>query len=205
MKGKKRSLLYGAGINDVMQPTREIRIEYLRWVHIVNICHGPLSVALNPKPVLDERWKYFSNFLEWLYEQPNWRDYELHRGIKKADNNVYSPDLCVMVHPSIRRAFRKRVNHDNGLPRGVTLNPRHKKGGKNLYVAQGQREHNGKTMYLGSFSTAKAAHRCWQKDKVEHLIYCLSLDRSAPVFERLSGSIEKIQNDIRNGRETIDW
>lgn len=201
--GTSRAFLYGIGVNDSTVPIREIQEEYRRWVHILNRCYGTLSKGSNPKPQLDSRWLVLSNFLEWLYSQPNWRDYELHKGIKEAGNVIYSPELCVMVHPTIRRAFSSRQSNKKNVLHGVTTIKRAIENGNRAYCAQG-RDCNGKNVFLGTFWTPEEAHRAWQKDKIEHLLECLSLTENEHVVNRVNREIKRIKEDIKHNRIT-NW
>lgn len=201
--GKPRALLYGVGVNDYPEPIRAINDEYHRWVHMINNCHGPLSRKFDKKPVVDPRWLSLSTFIEWLRAQPNWRDYELHKGIKEAGNVVYSPDHCIMVHPTIRRVLRPRQRAYIGMPHGVTKSRREFGKGQKSYIAQGRSTLTGKNLFLGVFPTPEAAHQAWQRDKIEHLLECLALDSNRYVQSRLRRDIARIRDDIENNRETI--
>jgi hypothetical protein len=201
--GKPRATIYGVGVNDSSLPTRLIKDEYARWMHVMNNCFGSIARRREEKSTLDPRWYSFSAFIEWLHAQPNWREYELHKSIKEAGNVLYSPDTCVMVHPAIRRALRRRPKVYDGMPHGVTLSSREAKRGFKSYVAQGRSLLTGKALHLGVFRTPEEAHAAWQEDKIEHLKECLTLSNNDDVTDRLNRDIARLRDDRDNKRITI--
>ena len=198
---RPRGLVFGIGINDVSLPIRSVRKEYLGWVHMLNIINGPRSKT-NGGATLDDRWIRFSNFIEWLHAQENWSEYELDPGIKVVGNRFYSPDTCVMVHPTVRRHLAHREQRGKkGLPRGV-----HRRkdlvGGRPVYSVTGRDPLAGKAVCLGTYDTPEDAHLAWQIERIEHLRLCLPFANNLYVVERLRNEMDRIADDANNGRLT---
>lgn len=197
---RPRGPVFGIGSNDVATPIRLVRKQYLAWIHVLNLVNGPRSKS-KPGATIDERWLRFSNFLEWLQNQPNWTEYEIDPGIKLVGNRFYSPDTCLLVHPTIRRHLTVQKQRNGKLPRGVTRR-KDLVDGRPVYSVTGRDFATGKPICLGTYNTPRDAHVAWQIERIEHLRACLPLADNIHTVERLVKEMNRIADDANNGRLT---
>lgn len=147
-----------------------------------------------------EEWIYFSNFKAWM-EKQNWQGKELDKDIILRGNRHYSPETCVFVDGFVNKLFRDSFKKDRTEPFGVYWATRDK-----TYVAQ--ISENGKTRRLGCSSNKLAAHKLWQKAKLEHIEDYLStfdanLSQNNMVVALTIGSkAAKLRKEIESNQET---
>ena len=172
--GTKRSLVLGVGVNDWIGPTtidgKQIK-EYLLWKSMIVRCYGDKNID-NLKSYLgvscDKKWLSMSAFIEDLksienYEKVINEDWAMDKDILEVGNKIYSKDTVCFVPKEINNAFKGLYSNCNKLPSGITK----RKGSGSFYVSISI---NGKTKYLGSFSSLDQAKASFIKARSDNLI-----------------------------------
>lgn len=109
---------------------------------------------------VDERFKSYEFFYEWMKEQPNTCRGGWHLDKDLLSGTIYSPETCVFLPPEINIAmqYRDTRKRDSGMPVGV------RKSGVS-YTARLRK--NDKERHLGSFPTPEAAYEAYCNAKEE--------------------------------------
>lgn len=121
-------------------------------------------------------WFVFSNFHKWVSDQ----DVEgkvLDKDIKQKGikNKIYSPDTCLFIHPFINRALSHK-NLKRTLPVGVE---------KSRERYRARMSYNGKYLSLGTYDTAKEAHKVFLSRKREYIQELVETYEPRPDVQRL--------------------
>lgn len=172
--------IHGWGINDTNTPTiyyidgitKRDKI-YQMWRHMIERCYGNASARRHYQNCsADERWRYLSAFRDWVNLQNiiDLNKHELDKDLLVKDNNIYSPETCLIVPSIVNKFLISRQNKD-GLPIGVVLSGNKSK----PFKARISNPFNGNYEYLGVFDSTESAHDAWRKQK--HL-YALQLASS---------------------------
>jgi len=100
---------------------------------------------------------YFLNRLAWLYMTGEWPEFEVDHRDTDPSNNAWT-NLRDVTHEQNMRNMRNRRTTLNGVPRlkGARF---HKRTGR----WQASIRHDGKSVYLGLFPTAEAAHAAYRE------------------------------------------
>lgn len=196
---KRKLLVYGFGINDADYVTQKYDIVegkrrrvwvcpyYEDWRQMLKRCYSTPYQKDRPMYVgcsVCEEWRYFSNFIKWVDQQPNrdWQNCDLDKDILVNGNRVYSSETCVYVTKQINILFRECKERD--LPMGV-----YRKNGK--FSACCQDVFTGKLEHLGSFANIEDAENCFLSHRSSMLIRLAGeqqdLRVSAAILKRLSG------------------
>ena len=170
---------------------------YATWKSMIDRCYN--EKCINKRPTyrtknVCESWLRFSNFERWF--RPKYRQgFELDKDLKMLGSNIYSPETCLVVHPSVN-CFLVGFSLPRGrLPKGVRIGSRRKK-----YEAQ---VNNGeRSVCLGSFDTAQAAHRAWQEAKAARAKELAALQEDQEVSDALVRLADKLIYEANNGIET---
>jgi hypothetical protein len=104
---KRSRLIRGWGVNDADYTTcgktngvgHPCPI-YVKWASMLNRVHNPAYKALQPTyedVVIDDSWKYFSNFKAWVDTQVAWDGMHLDKDILVLGNKSYGPSMCCFV------------------------------------------------------------------------------------------------------------
>lgn len=164
---------------------------YRTWQNMLKRCYSEYTLEIQPTykgcTVCDD-WKSFSKFKAWM-ETQDWEGKSLDKDLLLPGNRVYSPDTCVFVTQRVNTFCGdcKKVRGD--YPVGVCK----VLGGK--YKAQ-VKDGNGKTKFLGNFSTPEEAHQAWLKAKLE-LAKRLAAEQADPrVAKALVDRYENYTEDI---------
>ena len=134
---------------------------YQQWQNMLMRCyvkadrHRPYEDA----KVCDE-WLNFQTFAKW-YDEHYYEVYErLHidKDIKVKDNNIYSPDTCMLVPQSINEVFKRNTKKktDTDLPETI------KRVGSEYKV-----EFRGKS--LGVYNTVEECFNKYNEVKKEYI------------------------------------
>lgn len=208
--GRPRSLLYGWGVNDadysvlkIVDGKQEKCPYYRRWVSVltrVNSHSAYSNVSICPE------WKYFSNFAQWMKDQP-WEGWELDKDLLSKDVPYYSPETCAFVPYYINSAIIDR-GHDRkrGIPLGVSMVA----GDKAMFMVQLTGCLTPEEYSYGVYSSKEECHQAWQIAKASQLKlaaiqYGLDGGCDKRVTEALLEKAYNIQKDSTNYIETTSF
>ena len=169
---KNDKLVCGVGINDLPYQVRNKGLDgkyvtcpkYQKWYSMLSRCYLPSQLkrrsSYESSFVCDD-WFYASNFISWLDSQ-DWEGNDLDKDLLIFGNQLYSPDTCLFIHPTVNKFLidspsKPRIhmigaawNADRGKFRALCHNP-----------LTGIRER------LGTFNTDLEAHLAWKARKIE--------------------------------------
>ena len=195
---KKTKLVYGVGINDSLLPVVQTDIVnekktivwicpyYKKWRTMLQRCTSKSVQNKYPNYkgcyVCDE-WKYFSNFKEWVDEQPNknWEKCELDKDLLFKGNKCYSPTTCIFISKKVNTFINNK---------GVELVGASWNQSANKFQARVRNSFTGKEEYLGLFHTQQAAHDAWKARKLELLSETLKLESDGRLKDLLINLIK---------------
>lgn len=145
----------------------------------------------------------YQEFAEWSNNQFGYHEkdkrgqyWSLDKDIIKPGNKVYAPDVCCFVPSELNVILIAHSTARGEFPIGVHKGPYGK------FVAQCS--FGGKQNYLGSFETAHAAHREWQKAKIKALRDAV-VDYAhlpKPIVSGVKKHLKLIKADYKAGIET---
>lgn len=202
----KNKLIYGWGINDAnhqvsikkelpkINGKRRQRVVwvcpyYKSWFSMLNRCLNPTYQKGQPTYrgcTICEDWKYFSNFIAWVDNQPNkdWQNCELDKDFLSAGSKHYSPETCIYI-PKNLNAFIINRPRDRGA---YMLGVNYEYGQKSKpYRAHCNNPFKKKTEHLGIFATELEAHLAWQVKKHEHACRFADMQEDERVAKALMG------------------
>lgn len=220
------SLVHGQGINDAPYPTTRYTLVggkrtqawrcpyYTLWRKMLERCYS--DKALNKKPtysgvVVEEAWKTFSNFREWVERQDQhvaWLEesgkrivdkvynFNLDKDILVPGSKIYSWNTSVLVPSYLNKFFLLRDSARGDFPIGVSWHS---------VVKKFQSRRRGQ--HLGYFDDPFKAHQAWQNAKILDIIdihdrYSHSGVCDHRVSERLLMIVKNIRRDLQYGIET---
>lgn len=200
---KPKATVCGIGINDAtytVRPKKGVVCPFYRaWTGMLNRCYSKPTHLLQPYYIGDsvcEEWLTFSNFKSWM-EQQDWEGNSLVKSVVSSDNKVYSPSNCACV-PNAVSTLLDGVKEE--VSRGVIgAYPN----GFGKYRSS-VRSMNG-TKYLGTFNTEHAAHRAWQKAKINIISNYAENISDVRVKNTLLSKRNKLQYDLLNDLETTTF
>lgn len=175
MIGKKKSPVYGVGINDLERNvtwydgdgSRILCPIYQIWHDMLERCYCHNFTQRHPSYFgcsVEESWLRLSNFENWLGSQDH-KGKHLDKDVLIQGNKLYSAETCAFITQDLNK-FLLEGGRKSSLPVGVTC----RRGTR--YIAQCCDPFYGKSSYLGSFDTAEEAHLVWKSKKHEYaLIY----------------------------------
>lgn len=136
--------------------------EYVVWSSMLARCYSEVFHISNPTYIgctVCEEWHNFQVFAKWYSEQKyGYKDYVLDKDILFKGNKIYSPKNCRLVPHEINSLVTSSKNSESNLPAGVSFEKKSKKFRASLAV-------NGKSKYLGVYSTVAEAEHVYKKEK----------------------------------------
>lgn len=175
----KGSPIAGVGINDAEFPISRQIVDgagrkkqwlhplYRAWVNMIHRCFSDNTKKAHPtymECTMHEPWLRFSAFYSWAINQ-EWEGMELDKDVLRPGNKHYAPDTCVFITGELNGFLTARQAGRGAYPIGVSKNP-----GARSLLAHCNNPEAGKCEYLGSFSTAGAAHEAWRSKKHSHAL-----------------------------------
>lgn len=162
-------LVSGVGYNDRKYPAKvngKPTREYNAWLAM--LYRGCSARGKEKYPtykdckVCDE-WLEFSNFYEWIINQPNYGLWEkggfhLDKDTLCKGNKEYSPQKCRLVPQEINKLFLAHNARRGECSQGVYFNKY-----KNRFQAQCKQ--NGITSYIGCYDTESQAYTAYKAYK----------------------------------------
>ena len=138
--------------------------EFRIWYNMLKRCYDPKYQEEKPTYrgcTVEDYLLNFQNMCEWLennyYEIPG-EKMCLDKDILRKGNKVYSRETCIFVPQRINTLFTKRDNDRGKNPIGMTELP------LGNYIVQCN-DGNGKSVYLGVYSTKGEAFQVYKKYK----------------------------------------
>jgi len=198
---RRRTPLYGVGINDVDYVTQHIdkygnliRCPYYRkWAGMLERCYSTKSQITRPTYIgctVSKEWQLFSNFKKWMMKQ----DYigkDLDKDILVEGNKIYSKDTCCFVNQSINKLLTDSKAARGKYPVGVHLD---KATGKYMV----QVGINGKRRNLGLYTTIEDASNAYNLAKSKYII-----EKANELTDiRVKEALIKIANNLK---KEIKW
>ena len=170
-----RKLIYGIAINDADYMVR-VNIDgkaiacpyYKKWYDMLRRCYSAKYQESKPTYkgcTVCKEWLSFMRFRAWMINQ-DWQGLELDKDIKVKGNKVYSPEACLFIPGSLNSLLTDNAARRGRYPLGVSWD---KSSGK----FQARINCNGKSKYLGLFTTAEEASQAYQsarRNKIQQLI-----------------------------------
>lgn len=149
----------------------------------------------------------FQEFVEWsmseygyaLTEVIGKKDalWHLEKDIIKADNKVYSPEMCLFVPQEANALFTLACKSRGEYPIGVSWNEK----GKTLECYA--RTKDGRK-YFGRSDDPMYLHRIWQIEKTKHIRFVADKYKEhKKLFKALNARADMIQDDYDNRRESV--
>ena len=128
------------------------------WKGILERCYDPKSHEKRPTYIgasVCEEWLNFQNFAKW-FEENYVEGFEIDKDLLIEGNKLYSLDTCVFI-PTKLNSFLANIKASNTSGNvGVTQRPNRTTWEANIKI-------NGKTTYLGSFTTIEEASEVYQE------------------------------------------
>ena len=128
---------------------------------MIRRAYSPKEQAKRPTYIgvtVCEEWHSFMAFRAWM-ETQDWEGKQLDKDIIVPGNKVYSPTTCAFVSRQINMLLTDRAAARGKWPIGVDWNRQAEK-------FRAQIKENGKSRYLGLFTTPEAANLAWRKEKL---------------------------------------
>ena len=168
--GRKRSLVYGVGVNDWegnISVDGKLIMEYQLWKRMLERCFSESFKQNRPtyKDVTcSKEWLLMTKFIEDVSKMKGYGfdGWQLDKDILVKGNKLYSKDDCCFVPQEINLLLTKCDNSRGEFPIGVCF---HKRDGK--FVAK--LAINGKRKHLGLFSTPIEAFQAYKLAKEDQI------------------------------------
>lgn len=171
---KNNRRVMGVGINDapyvVVYKDKDGKTQkcpyYVVWAGILERCFSESLHARRPTYkgcTLDEGWKTFSNFKEWMMKQ-DWQGRCIDKDLISGASKHYGPETCVFIPNSLNNLLTLRANHRGSLPLGVsttTINS------QQYFIASCS--FYGTQKRLGYFKTSEEAAEKYRIAKLEYI------------------------------------
>jgi len=166
----KRSLVYGAGVNDwvgnISVGGKDIR-EYNLWQGMLKRCFDEKLKQKYPtyKDVTCSKdWLSMTNFVNDVSKMKGFglSGWCLDKDILQKGNKLYSKDTCCFVPAEVNNLLTKRDNYRGEYPVGVYFDK-----AKGKFVAK--LAINGKQKHLGYFTTPEEAFQVYKLAKEAHI------------------------------------
>jgi len=138
----------GNGKHKASTKDRKQTIVYTRWQGMLSRCYRRENKAYEDCIVCDE-WHNFQNFAQW-YEDNYYNigeTLDLDKDILCKNNNIYSPDTCILTPNSINLLFVKSGVMKGKYPIGVWHDSKNKKLGVSC-----RSQITGGKVFLGYFN-----------------------------------------------------
>jgi len=167
---KKRSLVYGVGVNDwagnVMVDGKQIK-EYQLWKGVLERCFDEKCKQKYPTyqgVTCSKEWLSMTKFIEDVSQMRGYGliGWCLDKDILQKGSKLYSKDACCFVPAEVNLLLTKSDKARGEWPIGVYF---HKASGK--FMAQ--LKINGKRKHLGYFTTPEEAFQAYKLAKEAHI------------------------------------
>jgi len=167
---KKRSLVFGVGVNDWVGNVRvggkDIK-EYQLWSGMLERCFSEKYKQKHPTyegVTCSKDWLSMTKFIEDVSQMKGFglSGWELDKDIIQKGNKLYSKDTCCFVPAEVNSLLVKRDNSRGEWPVGVYF---HKATGK----FRARLNINGKRKHLGYFNTPEEAFQVYKLAKEAHI------------------------------------
>jgi len=164
--GRKRSLVYGAGVNDwvgnVNLGGKKIR-EYDLWANMLKRCFSDGLKQKRPTyegVTCSKEWLSMTKFIEDVSKMKGYGfdGWQLDKDILQKGNKLYSKDTCCFVPLDVNMLLTKRDNCRGEYPVGVNFD-------KYASKFKAQLNINGKLKHLGLFTTPEEAFQAYKAAK----------------------------------------
>lgn len=189
MAGRKKSLVYGVGVNDadyvvhsIVDGKQFICPIYQRWHDMLKRCYSEKELERRPsyrECEVAAEWHTFSNFKQWI-EQHDWDGNHLDKDMLLRGNKIYSPNTCVLISPKVNTFL-----NDCSASRGDRLigSVFVKRSGK--FTARCCNPFTKKNEFIGNFTRDIDAHLAWKKRKHELACQLAEMQADPRVAEAL--------------------
>ena len=171
--GRKKSLVYGVGVNDADYVTGEKDTVtgrwwrcpfYRKWQSMLERCYSEKYQEKYPTyigcSVCDE-WLVFSVFKEWM-ESQDWKGKCLDKDLLDSENKEYNPNKCVFVSNALNV-----FTTDSGRARGEYMIGVCFHKATKRFASQCCNPITKKQEHLGLFTSELEAHLKWKARKLE--------------------------------------
>jgi hypothetical protein len=168
--GRKRSLVFGVGVNDWVGNISvggKLIMEYTLWNGMLKRCFSAKLKQRRPTyegVTCSKDWLSMTSFIKDVSQMKGFglNGWELDKDILQNGNKLYSKDTCCFVPQELNTLLTKRDNYRGEYPVGVDF---HKVSGK----FRAKLNINGKTKYLGLFPTPEEAFQAYKLAKEAHI------------------------------------
>ncbi len=164
--GRKRSLVYGVGINDWVGAVKvegKLIKEYDLWKSMLQRCFDEKYKQNQPTyegVTCSKEWLSMTTFIEDVSKMKGYglSGWELDKDILQKGNKLYSKDTCCFVPLEVNILLIKRDNCRGEYPVGVCFHKATGKFGAYLSI-------NGKKKFLGLFVSPDEAFQAYKLAK----------------------------------------
>ena len=170
IKKGKRKPIFGVGVNDcgfgVAMKVDGKKVQhygYSQWYQMLRRCFDDEYKKQHKTyehVTCCNEWLLFSNFNLW-WKNHYVEGWHLDKDILIPGNLTYSPEACVYVPPHLNNFVTARNASRGDLPIGVSFNKG--SGAYQAHIGDG----NGRTVFLGYFSSVIEAHQAWKNEKIK--------------------------------------
>jgi len=167
---RKRSLIFGVGVNDWVGNTwvggKPIR-EYQLWQNMLERCFDQKLKQKHPTyegVTCSKEWLSMTKFIEDVSQMEGYglKGWALDKDILQKGNKLYSKDTCCFVPQEVNLLLTKSDRIRGEWPVGVSFHKATGKFGANINI-------NGKTKYLGLFTTPEEAFFAYKAAKEAYI------------------------------------
>ena len=163
---RKRSLVYGVGINDWVGAIRvggKLIMEYQLWQNMLQRCFDEKYKQKYPTyqgVTCSKEWLLMTSFIEDVSKMKGYglKGWELDKDILVKGNKLYSKETCCFVPAEVNLLLTKSDKSRGEYPIGVYFNKHAGKFMAELRI-------NGKSKNLGYFNTAEEAFQAYKTAK----------------------------------------
>jgi hypothetical protein len=188
---KKKSLVYGVGINDAPYVTTYMAPNGSRlfcpyfqvWRSMIQRCYYTKYHLTRPTYQgcsVESSWHLFTTFRAWM-EQQDWQGKVLDKDLLKYGNRIYAPDTCVFLPQHLNALLTLRGNARGLYPLGVSRVPGD--GKTKPFIAQLRTGHGQKV--LGYYQTPEEAAYVYRKAKLAYIAELASVEPNPRIKQAL--------------------
>ena len=204
-----KSLVYGVGINDVAAPTQWRENGKLVDCPIYKCWHGMLRRGYDSKwqkrfpsycgVTVHPDWHRFSNFKDWLSQQPqaNWQELCLDKDLLIKGNKVYAPDTCCFLTHIENTVFRPHTSTRLGC---TSAEYKRKKPWRAYPTSRTRRRNNQSTYY---YSTKEEAEFIAMRESMPIVIEIANVNPHQFIRDAMFRWIADWQGELERLQETL--
>lgn len=139
------------------------------WRNMLRRCYVPSVQEKYPTYIgctVSDTFKVYDSFQGWHFDQFGYalKGWQIDKDLLIKGNKLYSEDTCTLLPKEINMVLINRKAKRGCLPVGVSASST-----KGKYLSQLSLE--GRTLYLGTFSTAEQAFLAYKQAKEAYLSY----------------------------------